>query len=293
MYNHLLDTFILVADEKSINKASDKLFISPVSVMKQIRKLESQIGVKLFERTNKGCILTEDGIKVYKGAKDIIRHSNKILHEIRTSECFVLKLGVSFFNNGKNFFEIWKKMENKYHDIKINIVSIEGNRLSLNNLTNGDVDMLIGLCDFYEKPKCEYIKIDKYKQMAVVPTMHKLASKKEIKMSDLENTKIYVPKRGIFPTFDELVNRVKANIESATFVEMQSDSNIAKIMNDSINNNYIFFATNSFENKHPGLVSIPLEFGKDVPCALFYNGKLLKEHPEVKTMLNLLKEASK
>ena len=72
MYNHLLDTFILVADEKSINKASEKLFISPVSVMKQIRKLEEEFEVKLFYTTNKGCELSEDGIKFYKAAKDII-----------------------------------------------------------------------------------------------------------------------------------------------------------------------------------------------------------------------------
>lgn len=36
MYNHMLDTFISVADCKSFTKAAEVLFISPTAVMKQI-----------------------------------------------------------------------------------------------------------------------------------------------------------------------------------------------------------------------------------------------------------------
>ena len=40
MYNHQLDTFIVVADSGSFNKAAEALFISPPAVIKQINLLE-------------------------------------------------------------------------------------------------------------------------------------------------------------------------------------------------------------------------------------------------------------
>lgn len=36
MYNHLLDTFLVVADCGSFTKAAEKLYISPTAVMKQM-----------------------------------------------------------------------------------------------------------------------------------------------------------------------------------------------------------------------------------------------------------------
>lgn len=52
MYNHQLDTFIVVADSGSFNKAAEALFISPPAVIKQINLLEDSLGVRLFTRTS-------------------------------------------------------------------------------------------------------------------------------------------------------------------------------------------------------------------------------------------------
>lgn len=57
MYNHQLDTFIVVADSGSFNKAAEALFISPPAVIKQINLLEDSLGVRLFTRTHSGISL--------------------------------------------------------------------------------------------------------------------------------------------------------------------------------------------------------------------------------------------
>ena len=46
--------FVAVAEEENITKASDKLNISQPAITKQIKNLENQLSVKLFERKNKG-----------------------------------------------------------------------------------------------------------------------------------------------------------------------------------------------------------------------------------------------
>ena len=50
MYNPQLETFIVVADMGSFNKAAEALYITPPAVTKQINLLENDLGLQLFNR---------------------------------------------------------------------------------------------------------------------------------------------------------------------------------------------------------------------------------------------------
>lgn len=52
---------VKVAECGSITEASRRLFVSQPSVTASIRDLENEMGVHIFERTNKGVILSEEG----------------------------------------------------------------------------------------------------------------------------------------------------------------------------------------------------------------------------------------
>ena len=70
--------FVAVADEENITKASEKLNISQPAITKQIKNLENQLSIKLFERKSKGVALTNDGKKIYEKLKSPIEELNKI-----------------------------------------------------------------------------------------------------------------------------------------------------------------------------------------------------------------------
>ena len=55
MYNHQLDTFIVVADSGSFNKAAEALFISPPAVIKQINLLEDSLGAICLHAHTEAC----------------------------------------------------------------------------------------------------------------------------------------------------------------------------------------------------------------------------------------------
>lgn len=57
----LLQTFMLVAQEKSFRAAAEKSFRSASAVSAQIRQLEEQLGVALFHRTTRNVHLTVEG----------------------------------------------------------------------------------------------------------------------------------------------------------------------------------------------------------------------------------------
>ena len=77
MYNQYLTTFIEVADCGSFLKASEKLYISPTAIMKQMNLLEQHLGLSLMIRTNQGVRLTDAGKSIYKDAKAIIQYSRE------------------------------------------------------------------------------------------------------------------------------------------------------------------------------------------------------------------------
>ena len=74
MYNPQLQTFIRVADAGSFNKAAEESYITPTAVIKQINLLETDLDVKLFERSRRGLTLTKAGQSLYNDAKYIIRY---------------------------------------------------------------------------------------------------------------------------------------------------------------------------------------------------------------------------
>jgi len=61
MYNKHLETFLKVASMGSFSAAAENLFISPSAVIQQMNALESELGVKLFERSRRGVGLTKAG----------------------------------------------------------------------------------------------------------------------------------------------------------------------------------------------------------------------------------------
>lgn len=69
--------FLSVAENKSISKAAEQLFISQPAVSITIKKLEESLNTTLFIRKSKGVELTEKGRHLYDSSKKAL----SILHE--------------------------------------------------------------------------------------------------------------------------------------------------------------------------------------------------------------------
>lgn len=59
------------AELRSINKAAAKLYVSQPSLSQSIKNLEDELNIRLFRRSNKGVVLTEDGKRFLQYAERI------------------------------------------------------------------------------------------------------------------------------------------------------------------------------------------------------------------------------
>lgn len=80
-----------IAEEKSISKAAQKLFLTQPSLSTCIQRIESSLGTKLFKRTSNGLLITYAGERYYKIATDILKIYNDF--EIEISDINNLKRG--------------------------------------------------------------------------------------------------------------------------------------------------------------------------------------------------------
>lgn len=69
---HLMTVFIAVGEDQSFAAAARKLSLSPAAITRAIVSLETQLGVKLLQRTTRSVRLTDAGTRYLSDARDIM-----------------------------------------------------------------------------------------------------------------------------------------------------------------------------------------------------------------------------
>lgn len=73
-----LEVFTAVADYKSFSKAAEKLYLTQPTVSAYISSLEKELNAKLFIRNTKEICVTEQGLRLYQYAREMLALQNKI-----------------------------------------------------------------------------------------------------------------------------------------------------------------------------------------------------------------------
>lgn len=91
-----LKTFIAVAAEGNLTRAAERVFTSVPAVSAQVKALEDELGVKLFERSSKGMTLTEAGHRLLEEAHrtiDAAQRMRSAAAQIRGEATGVVRMG--------------------------------------------------------------------------------------------------------------------------------------------------------------------------------------------------------
>jgi DNA-binding transcriptional LysR family regulator len=99
----LLRYFATVADEGNLTRAAERLFVSQPALTKQIRQLESQLGVQLFTRSRAGMALTAAGQALAKSTPSVLADWDQALRETKAAASRAARvLRVGFISSAAN-----------------------------------------------------------------------------------------------------------------------------------------------------------------------------------------------
>lgn len=186
-----------VAKEQNFARAAEKSFVSQPALSMQIRKLEDELGVQIFERTQKKFLITKVGEEILKKAEIILREAEEIKNIAKNSkDPFSGEFKIGAFPTLASYFfpQAVSKISKKFPRLKLFLVE-EKTEILLQKLESGEIDAaLIAMPsggDFLESKK-----IFSEEFLLAVPKKHELAKRKIIAQKDLKGRNLMLLEDG-------------------------------------------------------------------------------------------------
>lgn len=106
----------------SINEAAKRLFISQPSLSNSIRELETELGITIFDRTNRGITLSSEGIEFLGYAKQIIEQTELLESHYKGAKLKPVHFSISTQHYAfvvDAFIKLLKKIDNNRYQFNL------------------------------------------------------------------------------------------------------------------------------------------------------------------------------
>ncbi|WP_201581467.1 LysR family transcriptional regulator [Psychrobacter glacincola] len=217
--------FVAVAEEKSFNKAAERLYISQPPLSRQIKQLEEEVGVMLIDRDNRPLKLTEAGEFFYDHAVQILAKSDKLKSMTMRKANFDNSISIGFVSS--ILYGILPKIIARfracYPNIEIKLQELNSWEQT-QALTEGKIDVGFGRM-LFEDASIRRILLREESLVVAVPKDHDLAKEQSrvVSLMDLTNEKLILYPTGPRPSFIDYVLELfeSRNLKANYFTEVR------------------------------------------------------------------------
>ena len=137
-----LTYLVVLAEEGSISKAADRLFMAQSSLSQFLQHAEGELGVALFLRTGRGIRPTSAGAQFIERLRRLLADYERAKAELLESERLLggkVTLGISSFRGRRMLPRILRRFYERYPNVQVAI--LEANSMKLEEY------LLAGLAD--------------------------------------------------------------------------------------------------------------------------------------------------
>ena len=192
-----IDYALAVGKNLHFKKAADECYVSPSTLSNAITELETQLGVKIFERNNKKVIVTSLGHEILSKAKKIKLEVQNI-HELAQHNVDGLSssLSIGIIPTISPYFLplVLPKIQKEFSNLQLKIEEGQSQILT-NRVKEGDLDMAI-LALPYDLQDLMSFKFWEEDFFWVSHSQNKNAGKSEIRASELEHSELMLLEDG-------------------------------------------------------------------------------------------------
>jgi LysR family transcriptional regulator, hydrogen peroxide-inducible genes activator len=197
MQIHQLRYFCAVARTGSFTRAAYQEHIAQPSLSQQVRKLEDELGGRLFDRLGRTIRLTQLGEAFLPRAKAILRQvsaAKSEIQELAGTERGKLVIG-SIPTIAPYFLPSYlASFARNFPHIQVNVIEEVTSDL-LNHLQNGTVDLAVVALPI-PATHCLSQELFRERLYVVVPENHRLASQHRVRVRGIENDPFLLLKEG-------------------------------------------------------------------------------------------------
>ena len=207
----MMEYYLAVVREGNISAAAEALHVSQPALSRQMKDLEAELGVTLFERGSRRIKLTEEGMILRRRAEEMVR-----LMQITESEISLAHQSVSgevHIGAGESLaFHYLSQLAGAIHrehpDVRFTVTSGDTEDL-MEQLDNGLIDVALLFTD-YDHSQYQGVRLPEKDRLGVLMRKDsELAKKERIPLSQLRELPLIVPRAAMpllssDPVFDTL-----------------------------------------------------------------------------------------
>ncbi len=199
----------VLADELNFTHAANQLHVSQPTLSNQIRDLERELDVKLFERTRDGLVLTSSGEAFAAQARLALLHADRAIQAARNArgdQTATLTLGYSSLINFRVLSKVRRYLSVEHPAAAVRFVSGHTTE-HVDGLIRGRLDAGLVILPAIET-RLTFNVLHRERLILALPNQHSLAKKKHIEVTDLHQLPLVKIRGDIEPRFGKSLKRL-------------------------------------------------------------------------------------
>ncbi len=208
-----IEAFLAVAQNEGFTRAAERIHLTQSAVSLLVRELESQLGVRLFDRTTRAVRLTEAGKELYPFAEKALAELQTAIDNTRdllAKKRGRLVVGAPPLIASHLLPRVVAKFSRTYPGITLVLRDLLADEI-LSRVRSGEVEIGIGTFHRIDE-ELESTELMTDTLILVCPRSHPLAKKKTPRWKDLEGHPLISLDR--HSSLRHLVDRTRESVES-------------------------------------------------------------------------------
>ena len=203
--------FVAVAEQESISRAAKRLHVSQPPLSRQIRDLETEVGVALLERDSRRLILTGPGEVFLSEARAVLQRFDDALNltrEFAKRDGIRIRVGHSSGSSIDALPKILRGFQKLHPEAKVELRAMT--TLEMVKLTNrGELDICLTIGQVSQDQK-EFVieEIGTYGLLAGVPQEHRFAQLEKIPLTELAQQPIISVNRSAYQWYNAYISQL-------------------------------------------------------------------------------------